>query len=164
VFIKGVFETTVTATSTTTTTTAFSFEWYTSGSIVAGTGSAGSGSTELNNPYGLALDSSNSLYVADRSNHRVQKYQAGSLVGTTVAGQMNAVSGSSAAYLNQPGYLALDSSNGFYVSDCQNHRVQYWANGATSGVTVAGNGEININYNEYTNNLFVNIKGLLELL
>lgn len=81
-------------------------------------GGSGSGANQLKNPYGLGLDSSNSLYVVDRLNNRVQKYESGSSVITTVAGQPP-------TDLNQPGYLAIDSNNGFYVSDCNNHRVQY---------------------------------------
>lgn len=115
--------------------TPFLLRWNTTGRIVAGTGSPGSNSNELNFPYGLGLDSSNALYVVDRSNNRVQKYQPGSLNGTTVAGQ-------SPTTFNEPGYLAFDSNNGFYVSDCVHHRVQYWASGATQGVTVAGTGKI----------------------
>ena len=40
--------------------------------------------------------------------------------------------------LDQPISLALDASGNAYVGDWLNHRVQRWAPGATSGVTVAG--------------------------
>ena len=119
----------------------WSLRWYSTGTIVAGTGSMGTGANQLYNPYGLALDSSNSLYIVDRLNHRVQKYLSGTLTGTTVAGQASGIAGNSAAYLKQPGYLVVDSNNNIYVSDSANHRVQYWSNGATTGITVAGNGK-----------------------
>jgi sugar lactone lactonase YvrE len=45
------------------------------GTTVAGvTGSAGSSATQLNTPYGVAIDSQRNLYVADTYNYRVQKY------------------------------------------------------------------------------------------
>jgi sugar lactone lactonase YvrE len=43
--------------------------------IAACTGTAGTASTQLNAPYSLAFDSHGSLYVSDRSNNRVQKFQ-----------------------------------------------------------------------------------------
>ena len=43
--------------------------------IAACTGIAGSARTELNAPHSLAFDSAGSLYVSDRQNHRIQKFQ-----------------------------------------------------------------------------------------
>ena len=42
---------------------------------IAGTGTGGQTSQTLNYPAGLTLDASLNLYVADTSNHRVQKFQ-----------------------------------------------------------------------------------------
>lgn len=41
---------------------------------IAGTGNMGSTATTLNYPAGMALDSNLNLYVADTSNHRIQKF------------------------------------------------------------------------------------------
>jgi hypothetical protein len=112
----------------------------TSGITVFGTGAAGSASDHLNNPYHLVFDSSGSSYIADYYNHRVQKFD-GSSIGTTVAGQASGQSGTGSYYLNQPTYVLIDSSGNLYVSDSQNHRVQYFANGSMNGVTVAGTGK-----------------------
>lgn len=124
--------------------TAWSLRWNSTGTIIAGTGTAGSSASELRNPYGLGLDSANSLYIVDRMNNRVQKYLSGTLTGTTVAGQANGAGGMTLTHLNQPGYLIVDSNSNVYVSDSANHRVQYWSNGASSGVTIAGNGKENM--------------------
>jgi len=35
---------------------------------------SGSSSIQLNNPQGIAFDSAMNLYVADRGNHRIQKF------------------------------------------------------------------------------------------
>jgi sugar lactone lactonase YvrE len=43
--------------------------------IAACSGTAGPASTQLNGPHSLAFDSNGSLYVSDRANNRVQKFQ-----------------------------------------------------------------------------------------
>ena len=88
----------------------------------------------------MALDYSNTLYIADSYNHRVQKYYRDASFGETVAGQETGVSNSTADTLNYAGDLALDVNGDIYVSDVNNHRVQLWTNGSITGVTVAGTG------------------------
>lgn len=45
------------------------------GTTIAGiTGSPGSSATQLSSPYGVAVDSNLTLYVADTGNQRIQKY------------------------------------------------------------------------------------------
>ena len=116
--------------------------WQSTATTVAGLGSpAGSAFDRLYNPYTIAIDSSDTFYVADYNNHRIQKFTIGNLIGTTVAGQPNAVFGSTANDLNLPASVLLDSSGNLYVSDSGNHRVQLFSNGSTSGTTVAGTGK-----------------------
>jgi sugar lactone lactonase YvrE len=91
----------------------------------------------LSCPYGLTLDSSNSLYIADYSNNRIQKLKNAS-TSTTVAGLANGISGASSTALSLPVSIVLDSSDNMYFTDRGNHRVVYWANGASSGTTIAG--------------------------
>jgi sugar lactone lactonase YvrE len=43
--------------------------------IAACTGTSGTASTQLNNPFSLAFDSEGSLYVGDHGNNRIQKFQ-----------------------------------------------------------------------------------------
>ncbi len=90
----------------------------------------------------MALGSSNTLYIADRNNNRVQKFLTGSLTGLTIAGQTNGTGGSALNELNNPSDIDVDSSGNIYVVDSHNHRVLYWPNGASSGTIVAGNGKI----------------------
>jgi sugar lactone lactonase YvrE len=115
--------------------------WNPSGITVLGTGSSGSSSILLNNPYNLVIDSSGSFYVADYGNNRVQKFTASSSFATTVAGQANTQWGSASNELNQPQRVLVDSNDNLYVLDTNNHRVQYFASGSTTGVTVAGIGK-----------------------
>jgi DNA-binding beta-propeller fold protein YncE len=109
------------------------------GILVAGTGEAGSGSQELNQPYGLYLDELNSyLYIADSYNHRIQRYYLGVTTNeSTVAGGNGQGSGSH--QLNEPGAVCVSKKTGaIYVADTGNNRIQRWSPGATAGVTIAG--------------------------
>jgi sugar lactone lactonase YvrE len=105
---------------------------------IVGSGSAAA--NRLNVPYGIAFDSSDTLYIADQSNNRIQKWPPGASNGTTVAGQANGAWGATASTLQSPTSVLVDSSNNIYVVDSSNHRIQLWLNGSSSGTTIAGNG------------------------
>src|SRR5438105_3935529 len=88
-----------------------------------GTGSA----AQFNNPYGLAVDSVDSVYVADTSNSTIRKITSAGVV-TTLAG-MAGVAGSadgtgSTAQFNYPGNVAVDSAKNVYVADTQNDTIR----------------------------------------
>lgn len=112
------------------------------GTVVAGTGSAGSGPHELNKPTGLAVDANNNLYVADSENHRIQKFSPNSVGGdngVTVAG--TGTGGYGPDQLNKPYALAVDGSGYIYIADQNNHRIQKFSPnsvGGDNGVTIAG--------------------------
>jgi hypothetical protein len=83
--------------------TSFSVGWDTTGVTVAGiTSWPGSAANQFLGPYGVALDSSNTLYVSDQLNQRVQKWPANALTGTTVAGSSNAILGIELLEFAQP--------------------------------------------------------------
>jgi len=92
----------------------------------------------LNLPWDLTLDWSNTLYVSDRQNNRVQKFLRGSLNGSTVAGDANGQSGRNLSRLNDTFGIAVDWNDNLYISDRYNYRIQLWLNGAISGSTIAG--------------------------
>lgn len=112
----------------------------TSGVVVAGvTGIAGSNNQQLNSPYGLYLDETNSyLYIADWANHRIQRYRIDiPSNGTTVAGGNGQGVGDN--QLNEPYGICVSKKTGdIYIADRANHRIQRWSPGATSGVTIIG--------------------------
>ncbi|CAF0905321.1 unnamed protein product [Rotaria sordida] len=115
--------------------------WNSTGITVAGiSGVSGPAANQLNHPWGLGFDSSYALYIADRINNRVQKWDINASTGTTVAGQANATGGSTLYHLNQPTFIQFDSSDNIYVTDVGNHRVQFWHYGARSGSTICGTG------------------------
>ncbi|CAF3513582.1 unnamed protein product [Rotaria socialis] len=132
--------TTATTTSSTTSSTSFPITWNSTAETIAGiaAGTAGVTANELYYPYGMALDSANSLYVADYHNNRIQKWLSGATNGTTIAGQSSGVAGASSTALTMPVAIVLDSANNMYFTDRGNHRVMYWTNGASSGTTIAG--------------------------
>ena len=114
--------------------------WNPVGITVAGiTGIPGTASNQLNTPYDAKLDHYNTLYIADRDNNRTQKYLVNTLNGSTVAGQTNGSSCVLADCLKIPYGLHVDSNGDLFIVDTMNSRIQYWKNGALTGITVAGN-------------------------
>ena len=102
-------------------------------------------------PIGLAEDSNSGLYVADRNNSRILHFAPGNTTADKVYGQYgdlnsyienyDGVGGSglpSADNLNFPVAIALDAAGGLYVTDRENHRVLYYADGDTTADRVYG--------------------------
>ncbi len=74
----------------------------------------------------------NGTTVVDR---QTRTYQSNPL---TVAGAADGTTGTAANLLSAPDRLFVDAYGNVYVPDLGNNRIQKWAPGATSGVTVAG--------------------------
>ena len=120
-------------------------------SIVAGTGIGGfSGdagpatNAQLSGPYGLALDSSSNLYIAESGNQRIRKVNLPSGIITTFAGTGTAGSAgdggpATAAQLWGPFHIALDASGALYIAERDGHRIRRIAPSGTIS-TVAGTG------------------------
>ena len=95
-------------------------------------------------PYGLALDGSGNLYVADLGNHRIRRIDPEGVI-TTIAGTGERGFGgdggpATEAQLNRPYGLAVDTSGNLYVADQGNRRIRRID---PEGVitTIAGTGE-----------------------
>lgn len=81
----------------------------------------------FNQPRGLALDSSNNVYVADTGNHTIRKISpAGNVVTIAgVAGSAGSADGTAtSARFSSPYGVALDSTGTIYVADTQNHTIR----------------------------------------
>jgi len=70
-------------------------------------------------PRDVAVDSSGNVYVADTSNHRIQKFDSNGTFITSWGGQ-----GSVSGQFSRPYGFAVDSSGIVYVADSGNNRVQ----------------------------------------
>ncbi|UJR07304.1 hypothetical protein I4U23_011592 [Adineta vaga] len=120
-----------------------------------GTGTSNIGLNQLSSPTGLFIDiANNNLYIADGGNYRVIRHSLSVTTnapnGTIVAGITNVTGNSSFSdrFSTAIRYLYVDGSQNLYVSDTYNNRVMRWANGASSGVMVAGNGSFGSSLNQ----------------
>lgn len=114
-------------------------------STYAGAGTAGAADgtgalASFNAPFALAVDSSGTLYVADKDNNKIRKISAGGVVttlaGSGVGGYTNA-NGINAKFSGPIG-IAVDSSGYVYVAE-SSHRIRKISPGGDV-TTLAGAG------------------------
>jgi sugar lactone lactonase YvrE len=119
-------------------------------STVAGNGTAGfSGdgaaatSSELNGPWGVTVDGSGNIYVADQSNLRIRKVNISGIISTIAGTGSLSFWGdggpATSAELHGPAGLTLDASGNMYITDRINNRIRKVSSGGIIS-TVAGNG------------------------
>ena len=87
-----------------------------------GTGAA----AQFNNPKGVAVDGSGTVYVADGNNQRIRKITATGVVSTVAGtGTVGYAEGTgAAAQFNSPYGVAVDGSGTVYVADQSNNRIR----------------------------------------
>jgi trimeric autotransporter adhesin len=102
---------------------------------IAGNGNPGFGgdggqatSAQLASPFGVAVDSSGNLYIADTQNNRIRKITPSGLI-TTVAGDGNEGYGGDggfarSAQLRWPKGIAVDRAGNLYIADTGNNRIR----------------------------------------
>jgi sugar lactone lactonase YvrE len=104
---------------------------------IAGNGTAGSTGdngpaimAELNNPAGLALDTSgNNLYIAEYAGNRIRKVVLSTgtittVAGTGASGYFGDGAAATLAKLQNPYGIALDSNGNLFIADRYNHRIR----------------------------------------
>jgi trimeric autotransporter adhesin len=112
------------------------------GSILGDGGQATN--ANLSGPLGLAIDSGNNLYIADRQNSRIRKVTVSSGVISTVAGNgtfgfSGDGSAATSAQIAFPSDVAVDSTGNIYIADLGNHRIRKVTTGGVIS-TLAGTG------------------------
>jgi len=106
-------------------------KWNQTGVTVLGTGLPGNTSEQLNDPTGIFIHKlTNTLYVADNFNKRIQMLQLDDLSsqGSTVA-----------SFNLYPFKVYVDNDineTAFYVSFASSDRVEKWINGTSSGIQI----------------------------
>ena len=117
-------------------------------SIIAGNGTTGrvvpgpATSSPLWNPIGVAVDSSNNVYIADTGNNRIEKVTpTGTL--SVIAGNGSAVAPTAGpafqSGLSYPEGVAVDSSNNVYIADHSNYAIEKVTPAGTLSI-IAGTG------------------------
>ena len=102
---------------------------------IAGNGTAGyagddgpATSATLHTPYGMNLDSSGNLYIADSGNNAVRMVSTAGIISTIAgngtAGYSGDNSAAISATLNNPQGVTIDSQGDVYISDQSNNRVR----------------------------------------
>ena len=105
-------------------------------------GSNGAGDGQFSNPVGVAVDGSSNVYVADRFNHRIQKFDSSGTYLTQWGSN-----GAGDGQFSNPFGVAVDGSGSVYVTDRFNHRIQKFDSGGTFitkwGSLGSGDGQLN---------------------
>jgi hypothetical protein len=109
----------------------------------AGDGAAAT-AAELANPFGVALDSIDDIYIADQNNHRIRRVDVvtgniSTIAGNGTAGFSGDGGPATAAELNRPFSVAVDKLGNIYIADYANNRIRCITVGGTIN-TIAGNG------------------------
>jgi len=112
---------------------------------LAGDGTAGfkngsAKSSQFKNPYGVAVDSTGTVYVADYKNHVIRKIE-NEVVSTFAGKGQGYIDGPiSIAKFNYPGDLCVDSYRNIIVADTGNRRLRLISNGYVT--SLAGDGTV----------------------
>jgi len=100
---------------------------YTADAVAANT-------SELNNPFGIVLDSKGNLYIADQDNFRVRQVTGGTIstvAGNGTSGYLGDAAAATSAELGRVSGLALDSAGNLYIADPDNYVIRKVSSGGT---------------------------------
>ena len=96
---------------------------------MSGPGGGADGGGEFANPSGIAINSTDFIYVSDQLNHRVQIFDGDG----TYQGQFGS-EGTNDGQFDNPTGIAIDSDGNVHVSDSKNNRIQvFYSNGTYKG-------------------------------
>ncbi|MGE0404769.1 MAG: Ig-like domain repeat protein, partial [Candidatus Korobacteraceae bacterium] len=120
---------------------------------------------QLGSPFGVALDSEGSIYIADGENHLIRKVDPESMI-STIAGNTDMGPGFSgdggvatAAQLQLPIAVSVDGLGGIYISDGLNQRLRK----VNVGNTALAFGEIAVGQSSESKSLTIRNAGTADL-
>ena len=106
-------------------------------------GIPGGGATQFNGPFGVAVDATGNLHVADTFNHRISVFSpqgafvrafgfdvssgGGTGFEACTGGCKTGVAGGRAGQLSQPAGVAFDLAGNLHVADSANHRISVFS-------------------------------------
>jgi sugar lactone lactonase YvrE len=80
---------------------------------------------QFNRPYGIALDSSGNIFVADTYNHKIRKITPQGEVSTFAGSSKDFADGKgTTAKFNNPKGIAVDNNGNIFVADSGNHKIR----------------------------------------
>lgn len=125
--------------------------------VLAGTGTNGAitpgpaTSSELNFPYGVAVDSGGNAYVADSGNNEVDEVTAGGTIsafaGIPGSSGLPTAGPAASSLLTFPQGIAVDASGNVYVADTYNYDVEKITPGGTLSILAGTGGSAAPTYN-----------------
>jgi RNA polymerase sigma factor (sigma-70 family) len=89
------------------------------GNLLRKFGSEGSGDGQFARPFGITVDGSGNIYVADTGNNRIQRFDPDGNLLLKWGSQ-----GFGDGQFKFPNGIAVDGLNNVYIADTQNHRIQ----------------------------------------
>jgi len=136
-------------------------------SPVAGNGTAGydgenvgalAGFVRLDNPCGVAVDASGTVFIADTVNNRIRKVSDGiisTIAGTGIAGYIGDGGLAINAKLNAPEGVAVDGSGNLFIADTLNNCIRkvVLSTGIISTVYLGGGNVLSVGINASTYNI-----------
>ena len=93
------------------------------GEIYKGFADGPGNAAQFTSPFGIALDATGNLYVADTGNKSLRKVAPNGMVSTLVSGEKD-ISDRRGVYSSYPNSIAIDNANNLYVTGAGEGRIQ----------------------------------------
>jgi DNA-binding beta-propeller fold protein YncE len=98
--------------------------------VATGVGAIAALVTGLNSPFGVAVDSSGNVYIADQNSNAIRELVHATGTITTLV----------STGLNLPNSVAVDGSGNVYFSDFNNHAIKEWVKATSTVTTLVSSG------------------------
>jgi len=100
-------------------------------------GSSGNADGQFISPFGVAVDSSSNIYVADTNNNRIQVFNSAGVHQLSFGS-----SGSADGRFDAPRGVAVDNLGNIYVADTRNDRIQVFNSAGTHQLSFGSRGSL----------------------